>query len=79
MDKCQVVVEHIRKHSFGVGLPGSSDTRAFLRVQQDRLERALQRLSAELYSTSTHFVLELLQNADDNAYAPHVAPCAEFV
>ncbi|RQM28087.1 hypothetical protein B5M09_005146 [Aphanomyces astaci] len=79
MDKCQDVVEHIRKHSFGVGLPGSSDTRAFLRVQQDRLERALQRLSAELYSTSTHFVLELLQNADDNAYAPHVAPCAEFV
>ncbi|RQM20679.1 hypothetical protein B5M09_013994, partial [Aphanomyces astaci] len=47
--------------------------------RMERSQRALQRLSAELYSTSTHFVLELLQNADDNAYAPHVAPCAEFV
>ncbi len=32
--------------------------------------RALQRLSAELYSRDTHFVLELVQNSDDNAYAP---------
>lgn len=30
--------------------------------------RALQRLSAELYSRDTHFVLELVQNADDNKY-----------
>ena len=39
--------------------------------------RALQRLSAELYSRDTHFVLELVQNADDNAYPSGV--CFEWV
>ena len=34
-------------------------------VQNARMGRALQRLSAELYSRDTHFVLELVQNADD--------------
>ncbi|KAH9161222.1 hypothetical protein LEN26_001525, partial [Aphanomyces euteiches] len=76
---CKVVIEDIRKNSFGFGLPASDETQNFLRLQQNRLERALQRLSAELYSTATHFVLELLQNANDNQYAPKVAPRAEIV
>ncbi|KAI5833915.1 hypothetical protein K523DRAFT_412925 [Schizophyllum commune Tattone D] len=38
------------------------------------LHRALSRLSDDLYSTDTHFVLEFIQNADDNAYAPGVVP-----
>ncbi|ETW06096.1 hypothetical protein H310_03690 [Aphanomyces invadans] len=78
-DACRALIHDIRKHSFGIGLPATIETQAFLRLQQNRLERALQRLSAELYSTSTHFVLELLQNADDNVYDHSVAPCAEFV
>lgn len=32
------------------------------------LGRSLQRLSTDLYSKDTHFVLELIQNADDNTY-----------
>ncbi|KAL2674360.1 hypothetical protein Neosp_012811 [[Neocosmospora] mangrovei] len=32
------------------------------------LENALHLLSVELYSSDTHFLLELLQNADDNEY-----------
>ena len=31
-------------------------------------------LGEELYSKSTHFVLELVQNADDNKYADDVTP-----
>jgi hypothetical protein len=31
-------------------------------------------LSTELYSKPTHFLLELLQNADDCSYAPGVQP-----
>lgn len=31
-------------------------------------------MSEELYSKSTHFVLELVQNADDNKYAEGVTP-----
>jgi hypothetical protein len=32
------------------------------------LGRSLDRLSKDLYSKDTHFVLELIQNADDNDY-----------
>lgn len=32
----------------------------------------------ELYSADAHFVLELVQNADDNAYAAGVTPGLEF-
>ncbi len=32
-----------------------------MKVNQDRLGRSLDRLSTELYSKDTHFVLELIQ------------------
>ena len=37
----------------------------------------MHRLSSELYSRDTHFVLELVQNADDNSY-PEDEPVAGF-
>ena len=37
-------------------------------MQQERLGRSIDRLSKDLYSKDTHFVLELVQNADDNSY-----------
>lgn len=36
------------------------------------------RLSAGLYTKDTHFILELIQNADDNKYAKEVEPCLHF-
>ncbi|GFH15830.1 DUF3883 domain-containing protein [Haematococcus lacustris] len=48
-------------------------------VQNARMGRALSRLSQELYSRDSHFVLELVQNADDNSYPPGVIPTLEFV
>lgn len=41
---------------------------------RDKLERALERLSSDLYNKKTHFLLEFIQNADDNAYADDVIP-----
>ncbi|RYP88497.1 hypothetical protein DL769_000264 [Monosporascus sp. CRB-8-3] len=38
------------------------------------LDQALNILSDQLYQTPTHFLLELIQNADDNDYASGVAP-----
>lgn len=35
-------------------------------------------LSLELYSKSTHFVFEFIQNADDNIYEETVAPSFEI-
>ena len=39
----------------------------------DELNSALSLLSEDLYSDDTHFVSELIQNADDNEYANGVA------
>jgi hypothetical protein len=41
---------------------------------RSRQSRAIQKLSAELYSDKTHFVLELIQNCDDNAYDDDAVP-----
>ena len=46
---------------------------------RDGLMRSIHRLAAELYSGNVHFVLELVQNADDNAYAPGVLPTLRIV
>jgi hypothetical protein len=39
-----------------------------------KLQQALQLLSANLYSSQAHFVMELVQNADDNDYHPSTTP-----
>ncbi|KAG5656873.1 hypothetical protein KAF25_011042 [Fusarium avenaceum] len=36
-------------------------------------------LAHDLYQTPTHFLLELIQNADDNAYSPDVTPSLNLV
>ncbi|KAG7391905.1 hypothetical protein PHYPSEUDO_003111 [Phytophthora pseudosyringae] len=78
-DSCRSFIEDLRKKQFGVGLQIQDEaTTSVLLIQQQRLERALKRLSDELYSESTHFVLELLQNADDNNYDDAVVPLGEF-
>jgi hypothetical protein len=72
-DKCRELVAEIR-HSVGMGCEKTPQLTALL----EKLGRALKRLSIDLYSTDTHFVLELLQNADDNSYAPGTRPAIEF-
>lgn len=42
------------------------------------LHRAVDHLSEGLYSKDVHFVLELIQNAEDNQYAPGVRPEITF-
>ncbi|KAL2075234.1 hypothetical protein VTL71DRAFT_177 [Oculimacula yallundae] len=42
------------------------------------LENALTTLSDQLYQSSTHFLLEIIQNADDNTYADGVHPSLHF-
>ncbi|KAI9679215.1 MAG: hypothetical protein M1817_005234 [Caeruleum heppii] len=39
---------------------------------------ATKKLAQDLYSKDTHFILECIQNADDNAYAPEVVPKLRF-
>ncbi len=77
--KCKAIVEAIRRDEFGEGIELDDKQQAVAARQRSREGRGLQRLSLELYSKDTHFVLELIQNADDNAYPDTVIPSLKFV
>lgn len=49
------------------------------RSMQAVLQRAINRLAGELYAGNVHFVLELIQNADDNAYAADATPTLRMI
>lgn len=66
--QCVVLIDRIRLEEFGVGVELDQRQQALADNQRNREGRGLQRLSQELYSRDTHFVLELVQNADDNDY-----------
>lgn len=76
-DKCRRIINQIQRDEFGVGVELSEDGQRLMKVQQERLGRSLDRLSRDLYSKDTHFVLELVQNADDNAYPDHLIAALE--
>jgi len=57
----RAVVEAIRREEFGLGLSLGAAGGALAERQNARIGRALQRLSTELYSKDSHFVLELVQ------------------
>ncbi|KAM6897522.1 uncharacterized protein FYW49_018807 [Xenentodon cancila] len=75
------IIEDIRKSEFGIGVELNEEGQKLMQVHQERLGRSLDRLSTELYSKDTHFVLELIQNADDNSYPMHngIVPALAFV
>lgn len=73
------VIAMIRKEEFGMDLDLPSKELKLLTKQHARIGRALNCLSRELYSQDSHFVLELVQNADDNQYAPEVDAMLVFI
>ena len=70
---CKEIIMNIRRDEFGYELELKPEQEKIARKQREREGRSLQRLSQELYSKDTHFVLELVQNADDNSYPPHLS------
>ncbi|CAH1779739.1 unnamed protein product [Owenia fusiformis] len=62
------VVNEIRQTKFGIGLELNEDGKKITQGLKELLGRSLEKLSKELYNKDTHFVLELIQNADDNSY-----------
>ncbi|XP_050152422.1 uncharacterized protein LOC126627045 [Malus sylvestris] len=65
-------IEEIRKDKFSIG-------EEKLNPLTEDLHQAVKNLSLELYTKSVHFVMELIQNAEDNEYADGVDPSLEFV
>ncbi|BAY63717.1 hypothetical protein NIES22_38050 [Calothrix brevissima NIES-22] len=68
------IIEDIRKNTYGIGLQTDSAAQGVIDNIRRSLNSALERLSVDLYSKETHFVLELIQNADDNQYESRVIP-----
>ncbi len=68
------IIEDIRKNTYGIGLQTDQAAQAVIDSFRRSLNSALERLSIDLYSKQTHFVLELIQNADDNQYENEVIP-----
>ncbi|XP_058103014.1 uncharacterized protein LOC131246676 isoform X2 [Magnolia sinica] len=64
-------IEHIRRETFSIG--GKPNPLA------GALHQAVNYLSAELYTKDVHFLMELIQNAEDNEYLTGVDPSLEFV
>jgi hypothetical protein len=80
--EAHAVVETIRR-KLGIlqhGLEGlHDDVRRCLDEYPKLMGRACEKLSNDLYSEDSHFVLELIQNADDNAYGGEVRPALLFI
>lgn len=47
--------------------------------KNEELHNALQKLSEDLYKKKTHFIMELIQNAEDNSYNSDVLPFIKFL
>ena len=58
----KLLVEEFMYEEGGLKPPKSS-------VTQEKLKKTLDALSVNLYSEDTHFMMELIQNADDNSYS----------
>ena len=78
-ETCKALIESIRRDEFGIEAELGEKEEQIAQRQREREGRALARLSTELYSRDTHFVLELVQNADDNSYPPGCSPTLEFI
>ena len=66
--ECRAIIEQIRREDFGIGLELGKEEAKLVQRHREREGRGLHRLSSDLYTRDTHFVLELVQNADDNSY-----------
>ncbi|KAM5562292.1 protein NO VEIN-like [Rosa sericea] len=73
------VIESIRRDEFGLHSSQTTSESIMLKKHHARLGRALHCLSQELYSQDSHFLLELVQNADDNTYPTYVEPTLTFI
>ncbi|TXG65723.1 hypothetical protein EZV62_006998 [Acer yangbiense] len=64
-------IEEIRRKKFSIGGEVNPLT--------EELHLTVKMLSAELYAKDVHFLMELIQNAEDNEYPSGVNPSLEFV
>lgn len=65
---CNDHIEQIRRDKYGIGVEINSQNEKMFSALKKEISSCLLTLSNELYNKDMHFVLELIQNADDNLY-----------
>lgn len=68
-------IEELRLEKYGINKDG---TQTYNPLAQD-LQQSVQLLSEELYEKDIHFILELIQNAEDNQYLDSEKPDLKFL
>lgn len=74
----QDVIEHIRRYEFGIGASLDAEGRVVVANMQRRYQSLLETVAEDLNSKESHFILELVQNADDNKYSDGVDASLSF-
>jgi hypothetical protein len=72
------LIEHIRRYEFGIGADLQGDGREVVNRLVRKYRHLLETVAQDLNSKESHFLLELVQNADDNHYADGVSPALTF-
>lgn len=73
------VIEHLRRYEFGLGASLEGDGLVVVENMRRRYRSLLATIAEDLNSKESHFILELIQNADDNSYAKDLAPSLTFI
>ena len=73
-ETCKQHIDKIRRETFGADLVSNDENKLVIDKLKGVIGRSLERLSKDLYNEDIHFVLELIQNADDNQYESFLDP-----
>lgn len=73
------LIKEIRNDYTGESLKPDKDTQRVIKKNNETLNRALEELSINLYKKEFHFIMELIQNAEDNKYDKGTEPFLKFI
>lgn len=75
------VIENIRQIRFGIGLDCSNLPDNVLKSLEDKnkIIKDAARLASDMHTARPHFILELIQNAEDNHYEQNVKPKIKLI
>jgi len=73
-------IEDIRKRRFAIGLPNNipEDVRKHIEDGKN-FKKDASRLASDIHTEKPHFILELIQNAEDNDYFENAHPKIKFI
>lgn len=80
MTEPKQIIEKIRKIRFGIGLDTGNltDEQKLALTDKNKILEDASKLAKEIHTKNPHFILELLQNAEDNEYT-HGTPEIRFI